>query len=249
MFFVFISVNKPINITKTIFMRVLKFNAIAALSMAFLSFTACSEDEEVKKSSKVLFVHASPDAPAVDIDVAGGSAAKGAAFGANTNYATFSVNETDKFKTDIKVASSGAVALSIADPAWTNNMNYSVFVIDSVKKLKAVSVMDMYTVPTDGKALVRFVHASPNAPNVDVKAGTASLFTNIPFLGKGAAGATSFIPVAAGTVTLDVFITGGDKVLSAPVTLAANKVYTVWAKGFAGGTGAQALGAGIVTHN
>ena len=230
-------------------MRVLKFSAIAAFSLAVLGFSACGEDEEMKKTSKVLFVHASPDAPAVDVVVAGTSAAKGAVFGVNTNYASFSVNETEKFKTDIKVASSGAVALSLADPAWANNMNYSVFVIDSVKKLKVVSIMDMYTVPTDGKALVRFVHASPDAPNVDVKAGATALFTNIPFLGKGAAGATAFIPVAAGTVTLDVFVTGGGKVLSAPVTLAANKVYTVWAKGFAGGAGAQALGASIVTHN
>jgi len=62
------------------------------------------------------------------------------------------------------------------------------------------------------------------------------------------------MPVPAGTYNFDVRINysqnGGTSVLSVPgVALAAGKIYTVFAKGLVAGTGAQALGAQIVTHN
>lgn len=34
-----------------------------------------------------------------------------------------------------------------------------------------------------------------------------------------------------------------------PITLVAGKIYTVYAKGFLGGTGVQALGAEIISNN
>ena len=48
------------------------------------------------------------------------------------------------------------------------NTNDSVFAIDSVSKIKAVVVSDNLTAPAAGKAYVRFLHFSPNAPAVDI---------------------------------------------------------------------------------
>jgi hypothetical protein len=57
--------------------------------------------------------------------------------------------------------------------------------------------------------------------------------------------------VDAGSYTLEVRAAGTTPaILTIPnVTLTAGKIYTVFAKGFLGGTGAQALGAQIIMNN
>jgi hypothetical protein len=62
---------------------------------------------------------------------------------------------------------------------------------------------------------------------------------------------SNFTPLDAGTYNLEVRLAGTNTVvLSLPnVMLAAGKIYTVFAKGFAGGTGMQALGAQVIVNN
>jgi hypothetical protein len=53
----------------------------------------------------------------------------------------------------------------------------------------------------------------------------------------------------SGTYTFDVQA-NGSSVLNLPdIMLQAGKIYTVFAKGLVNGTGSQALGAQIITHN
>ena len=92
---------------------------------------------------------------------------------------------------------------------------------------------DNNTAPAAGKAHVRFVHASPDAPAVDIAVkGGPVLFSNIAFKGVGA-----YTPVAAGTYDLEVRPAGKmDVVLAVPgVKLEDGAVYTVFAMGLAGG--------------
>ena len=96
-------------------------------------------------------------------------------------------------------------------------------------------------------AKVRFVHASPDAPAVDiaVKNGPV-LFTNVAFKGVG-----EYLPVGAGTYDLEVRLAGTSTVVLPlnGIALQAGKIYTVFARGFVGGTGAQDLGAEIIVNN
>jgi hypothetical protein len=88
--------------------------------------------------------------------------------------------------------------------------------------------------PAAGKAHVRFVHASPDAPAVDVAVagGGPVLFGGIDFKGVG-----DYLPVDAGTYDLEVRVSGTDTVaLSVPgVKLEDGYVYTIFAMGLAGG--------------
>ena len=61
---------------------------------------------------------------------------------------------------------------------------------------------------------------------------------------------TAFTPLDAGTYNLEVRLAGTSTVaLPLPgIVLTAGKIYTVYAKGFAGGMGAQALGAEIIVN-
>ena len=119
--------------------------------------------------------------------------------------------------------------------------------MDSVSKISALVLTDDLTAPASGKAHVRFVHLSPNAPAVDIAVtGGAVVFPNNSFKGS-----TAFAPLDAGTYDLEVRVAGTNTVaLPLPgIVLEAGKIYTVFAKGFLGGTGAEALGAQIIVNN
>jgi len=123
---------------------------------------------------------------------------------------------------------------------------YSVFAIDSVSSIEPLVLEDDLTAPATGKAHVRFVHLSPDAPAVDV-AVTAGpvVFSNVAFRGY-----QGFTPLNAGTYNLEVRVAGTATVaLPLPgITLEAGKIYTVFARGFLSGAGAQALGAEIIVN-
>ena len=232
-------------------MKKIKLSFLALFAATF-AFVACKEETTVTPDkSNVLVVHASPNAPGVDLlvdNVKVNSAAL--AFPDNTGY--LSVNSGAR---NIKVNVSGSATTVIdATPTLTKDVNYSVFAIDSVSKISPLVTVDDLTAPASGKAHIRFIHLSPNAPAVDVSvAGQAAgvgVFTNRTFNKTITAAQYAFTPVDAGNYHLEVRVAGTTTVaLDLPsVTFTAGKIYTIFAKGFIGGTGAQALGAGVIVN-
>uniref|UniRef100_A0A7C4PKT5 DUF4397 domain-containing protein n=1 Tax=Anaerolinea thermolimosa TaxID=229919 RepID=A0A7C4PKT5_9CHLR len=118
----------------------------------------------------------------------------------------------------------------------------SELVIESRGQATAIEPLlltDDNSAPPAGQAKVRFVHASPNAPAVDV-AVTAGpvLFSNVPFRGVG-----SYVFVAPGGVDLVVRRAGTDLVLLAVpgVLITAGVAYTIYAVGLVDGQPPLAL--------
>jgi hypothetical protein len=213
------------------------------------TFTACvKEDDPVvttpTPTAKILVTHASPDAPGVDLlvdNVVKNSAALN--YPSSTTYITLNAGMRN-----IKVNASGTSTSVInADVTFVADKSYSIFAADSLSAITPIVLEDNLATPAAGKAHVRFVHLSPNAPAVDIAVtGGSNLFPNVAFKES-----VDFTPVAAGTVSLDVKLAGTSTVvLTVPgVTLEAGKIYTIFAKGFVGGMGAQALGAQIIANN
>lgn len=194
--------------------------------------------------SGVMFVHASPDAPAVDIRLGMLPAARGLAFGENTPYRfTRSGERTIR----VNVAATTTTVIE-AKPTLERNTFYTVFAADRVANIGPVVLVDDLTPPARGKAHVRFVHLSPDAPAVDVAVagGGPVVFGNTSFKGS-----TPFTPLAAGTYDLEVRLAGTNTVvLPLPgVKLEPRHIYTVYARGLVGGSGAQALGAGVIVNS
>jgi hypothetical protein len=217
----------------------------ATLFISLVMLSSCKKDEEVTKSyAKVLVTHASPNAPGVDLLVDNSKQNTAAlSYPSNTGYL-----QVEAGTRNIKVNVSGTSTTVInADLALSKDQNYSVFAIDSVSKISVLVLTDDLTAPASGKAHVRFVHLSPNAPAVDVAlTGGAVVFGNKAFKDY-----TAFTPLDAGTYNLEVRVAGTSTVaLPLPgITLQAGKIYTVFAKGFLGGTGSEALGAEIIANN
>ena len=227
------------------------FVNVFSLVTVLLAFTACNKDDNNKEmpKSQVMVVHASPNAPNVDVRINNSVALTNVAYPTNSNYSAVNSGSTD-----IKVSPTGTTNYVIdATVNLEANKYYSVFAIDSVSKIKAAVVSDDLTAPAAGKAHVRFFHLSANAPAVDIAVtGGAVLFSNRKFNDQATnASLASFTPLNAGTYNLEVRAAGTNTVVLAlpNITLTAGKIYTVFAKGFLGGTGAQALGAQIIANN
>lgn len=226
-------------------------NALLIISVslfALFGFTACSEDESPvmpvpTETSLVKVVHASPDAPGVDLLVDNKVAGTNLTFPNNTGY--LKVNSGTR-NVKVNVTGSSTTVIEANLPLMANK-NYSVFAVNSVSNIEAIVLEDDLTAPASGKAHVRFIHLSPDAPSVDITLTDGTVvFGDFQFKE-----ASAFSPLNAGTYDLQARVAGTSTVaLNLPgIQLEAGKIYTVFAKGFLGGSGAQALSAQIIVNN
>jgi hypothetical protein len=234
--------------------RMYFLNKWMAVALLLFSFTACDDDDEVMEppTAKAMVVHASPDAPAVDLYVDNTKVNTAAlAYPANTGYLT--VNAGNR---NIKVNPTGTnTAVINADVNFMQGNAYSIFAYNNVAQISPLVLVDDLTTPAAGKTHLRFLHLSPNAPAVTVGVLNGATFTPV-FSNRSfetAATATAnqgFTPVDAGTYTFQVRLAAdGAPVLTIPdVTLQAGKIYTVFARGIVGNTNTP-LGAEIIAHN
>jgi hypothetical protein len=218
--------------------------ASALLFSTVVLFSSCKKEDD-HEHAQVMVIHASPDAPGVDLlidDMKKNTAAL--TFPGNTGYL-----ELEAGTRNVKVNVTGTTTTVIeANLALTKDMSYSVFAVDSVSKIAPLVLTDDLTAPAAGKAHVRFVHLSPDAPAVDVAVASTG---TVVFGNKAFKEYTAFTPLDAGVYNLDVRVAGTTTVaLVLPaITLESGKIYTVFAKGFLGVTsGAQALGAEIIVN-
>jgi hypothetical protein len=127
----------------------------------------------------------------------------------------------------------------IADTITTvQNMNYSVFLVNTPAKPMTLVLTDTLTKPAAGSASFRFINLSPDAQAVDlVVKGGPVLVANRKFKGF-----SSFSTIAASaSYTFEVHPAGTGTVLATftSPTLNAGYLYTVWYSGIAGGSTAN----------
>ncbi|NDK56119.1 DUF4397 domain-containing protein [Pontibacter fetidus] len=234
----------------------MKLMLLAILPAAML--VSCDEDgdDDLPPSSmgeaKVMVVHASPDAPGVDLLVDDKKVNTSALnYPSNTGYLAVEAGERN-----IKVNAAGTQTSVINGMlTFTKDMNYSIFATGSLADddIEPLVVEDDLAAPANGTAKVRFIHLSPDAPMVDIAATAATstdeaiLFDDVMFRE-----ATEFKEVPTGVYNLRVLVSdGGAEALKvANVSLVSGGIYTIYAKGFATPRegNANTLGAEIITN-
>ena len=205
--------------------RLLVVSVVLVLSLALV--TSALADSHM---ARVRVVHASPDAPAVDVWVNGNVAFSNAPFKGITVYAAL---DTGSYQ--VQVTPTGATEPVVIDATLdlAGGTDYTVVAVGQLANIEPLVLVDNNSAPAAGKAHVRFVHASPDAPAVDIAVtGGPVLFSNVPFKGVG-----DYLPVDAGTYDLEARVAGTqDVALSVPgVQLNEGTVYTIFAMGLVGG--------------
>ncbi len=188
-------------------------------------FSSADALEEGKAQVRV--VHNSPDAPPVDIFVNGTRAVEGLAFGESTPLVDLPAGDVD-----VAVAPAGSPATDAVISATLPLESCASYEVAAVGKLADIGAQ-VYPIDTsalaDGKARVRAIHNSPDAPAVDiaVKDGPV-LFSGLAF-----PDASAYADVDAGTYDLEIRPAGTkDVALAIPgVALEAGTVYDVFANG------------------
>lgn len=207
-----------------------RFTSLLLLAGALVMALGVSGVVAQSDSAMVRIVHASPDAPAVDIWINGEIAIENLAFGEATDYVSLPGGDYDAVVTP---AGSGADAAVIEATLTLENGNaYTVAAVGLVADIQPLVLEDNLAAPEDGKAHVRVVHASPDAPAVDVAvSGGPVLIEGLAFLED-----SGYLPVDAMTYDLEVRPEGTEDVAIdiAGFNAEAGTVYTVMAIGLAG---------------
>lgn len=206
------------------------------------------------QTAEIILVHASPDAPPVDVLVNGTKATTTPlAFPNSLGYLAVPVGSGNptfalQVPNTMTVISVPANAL----PTLVAGKKYTVFVTGELTKgtLDFKAVEDVFTVNA-AKPTIRFAHMSPDAPAVDILLEVPGQgdypvpnLQNVKFKDV-----TGFVEGLAGTFPVKVRVTGTSTIaLTVPsFTFTNGKVITIFANGLAAGT--PALSAGVINHN
>ena len=178
----------------------------------------------------VRVLHASPDAPAVDVYANENIIARQLSYKSFTPYV-----KVPGGTYNIRVFPAG----STVNPVINTSVNLAPGTITTAAAIGRLADIGLLGVPdtrfatTPGKAYIRFIHLSPNAPAVDITLPNGSLlFSNVAYRGIA-----NYIPVDPGTYTLQARVAGTSQViLNVPnVKVLPNKILSVYAVGLAGG--------------
>lgn len=180
-------------------------------------------------NSYIRIFNASPNAPAVDIYANGNLIVKNLAYKEISQY--FPVPPGNY---NIKVYPSG----QITNPVIDTNINipentvFNVAVIGTFPNISLYTIQEPTTAQNFGRACVRFINLSPNAPAVDI---TLSDGTKV-FRNVGYKDITDYACIPAGTYTFIINLAGtADVVLTIPnVKLEPNNYYTIYTVGLTG---------------
>jgi len=145
-------------------------------------------------NGRVRVVHASPDAPAVDIYVNGGKVLENLPF---REYSEYLGLPAGNYSVDIKVTGTGTLVKSVP-VSVASGKDYSAIAVGyaggNPPGFDVVLLEDDNTLPADNGVKLRVVHTAPGAPDVDVYVttpfetlmGKTPVLSNVPF--KAASG-------------------------------------------------------------
>ncbi len=176
----------------------------------------------------VRVMHASPDAPAVDVFVNGNRVLSNVPFFALSDRLSVPAGTYR-----IQVAPTGAgTGSSVIDATLPleGGKEYTIAAVNKVANIEPLVLTDNTSALPAGKARVRIIHASPDAPAVDIKlAGT-----NTTVLRNASFKANAYLEVDAGTYKFDITPAGDSTVVftTPELRLLPGWTYTLVASGF-----------------
>lgn len=194
-------------------------------------------------STYLMVVHASPDAPNLDIYVGSTLIASNVPY---LNVVPYKALTPGNNRVRMYTTGSSSVPFIDTTIFLQQDMYSTVFAADSAIDMTPVVTSDNLTSPGSTNSNIRFVHLSPNTQTLDAGAAGKSVWLPIvSFLGYD-----DFRAVTAGTYNLQLMISLTPTIVATlnNQTLTAGSIYTMVAVGFSGATGNQALGIKLIQN-
>ncbi len=190
----------------------MKLTTLMALALTVgIAGPACSDDDPTgpttPATANVRVVHASPDAPNVDVLVDNVVVLTNVPYEAVSGYLAVPAG-TRNFKVNATGTSTSVIN---ADVAVTAGMNYTVMATGLVAAIEPLVLTDDLASPAAGNVKVRLVHAAASAPTVDiyVTAPGADISMMSPTLsGVPFRGYSDYLEVPAGTYQVRITVAG-----------------------------------------
>lgn len=209
-----------------------------------IGFASCKKENfEVTPISAISFVNASASSPNLGVYIGGNKVQtlNNDPFNFGTYYSysnAYSGEREISFNEGADKKITGKVTL-------VDGMLYSVFLAGKWPQAEIVLLEDKLSVPATGKANIRFVNMGQDAGTLDLTNGTTVISS------KAYKAASEFIAVDVNSpFNFSIKNSGSaDVLVTMPaVSLEMGRNYTIWAKGLKAGTGADALGIGIIKN-
>jgi len=213
------------------------------ISLVALNGAGALEILDAATPARLRVVHASPDAPAVDV-IANDAVTlvSDLAFPDATGFL-----DVDPADYNVKVTAAGNPGAVVIDADLTLDagVTYDVLAVDTLAAIEPLVAADDYR-PIATEARVRIIHASPTAQDVDiyVTAPGTDITAETPFRSDVPFKAnTGFLGLAAGDYDVTVTVAGDKTAAIGPATIsvAAGGVYTAIARDATGGGGPLGL--------
>ena len=217
----------------------MKLKLLSLLFVATALTTACSDDDDntgPDGEARVRVVHASPDAPDVDVLLDDAEVLGDVPYLAASGYLPVASGDHN-----LKVNAAGTTTTVIdADVTLADGTDYTVIASGLVAAIEPIVLEDDNTAPAAGNVRIRAIHGAPSAPAVDiyVTAPGVDIAAETPALGSVEFGdVADYIEAPAGDYQVRVTPTGTKTVVidSGALTLASGQVRTAIAVDATGG--------------
>lgn len=205
--------------------------SFAGTGIATVGANSSGSGDEDSGAAQVRVAHLSPDAPAVDVLVDGSPALEGVEYGTISDYLQLPAGE---HTVTIQTSEDGTVVFE-GNVTVETGTAYTVAAVGEVSEetFRPEIYVDDFEVPSEENSSVRLIHASPDAPAVDVtvEESGAVLYDNLTF-----SNASEYVTVPEGTYTLEVrpatADNDGEVVDRFQVTVKGGTVYSAVAAGY-----------------
>jgi Domain of unknown function (DUF4397) len=217
----------------------MKLKLLTLLLAATALTAACDDDDDntgPEGEARIRVVHASPDAPDVDVLLDDTEVLSDVPYLVASGYL-----ETSAGAHNLKVNAAGTTTTVIdADATLADGTDYTVIASGLVAEIEPIVLVDDNSTPAAGNVRVRAIHGAPSAPAVDVyvTAPEADLDAATPVLTNVAFGDVgAYLEVPAGDYQVRVTPAGTKIVVidSGALTLASGQVRTAIAVDAPGG--------------
>jgi len=188
----------------------------ALLATAAFGLAACnsSDDDDEMPTAQLRVVHASPDAPNVDVYANGSRVLADVPYKAASGLLTVPAGDLP-LRVTVAGTDTAVDAFTNALPTLEAGKIYTVFAAGKLAEIAPLAIVEDNSVPAAGQLKLRVVHASPSAGNVDIylTAPGADLAVATPALSNVAFRADSgVLPVNAGSYQVRITAAGSKTV-------------------------------------